>query len=180
MNVLPKERLLSVVHIVGPAGPRFISRVLGVAAATPSSAGFCKRQLRNASSPTRLHVPCPGDRRTRQSAVLRCAHSFILAVSSLVACSSSTTAGMSSGHSSSDIGNTADAELRNRAKASRIERIALSSSGGCALTTDRRLRCWGRDVTNAEPEWHAGFRDLSDIVDIAVGENHACAVRSDG
>jgi alpha-tubulin suppressor-like RCC1 family protein len=69
--------------------------------------------------------------------------------------------------------------------------IVRVSSGGdivsCALTEDRSLRCWGEnfagllgDGTTEDSSAAVPVLELDEVVDFAIGFEHACAVESDG
>lgn len=45
----------------------------------------------------------------------------------------------------------------------------------CALLEDGTVRCWGRSLSGVAP-----MQDLREVVQIAVGPNHACARKKDG
>jgi len=70
-----------------------------------------------------------------------------------------------------------------------VTKVAISEEFGCALAADSRVFCWG-DNSNGklgtsashdkpEPVQLSGA-DFDNAVDIAVGYNHACAIRADG
>jgi len=70
-----------------------------------------------------------------------------------------------------------------------VTKVAISESFGCALTADSRVFCWGdnsygrlgTDSSHDEPEPVQLFgADFDNVVDIAVGDHHPCAIRMDG